>query len=209
MNTAQKLIERRLDKMRLGKATCEIENLLSEPDVRVALVPLTEAEYDLCMENVVKMNVPETLTGQQFRDRALTLETLLRAAREPEDISKPMFSSVEEMNDALEVADVNYLIDMYFEMVEKSSPALEGFTEEQLSDVKKVLLEMDWSGLSGKQWYALKRFLSSLGPQQLLAKLPGSSSTQQLTGMKNSEEPTPEIAEDDSQNLTAKSVESQ
>jgi len=197
METAQKLIERRLDRMRLGQAACEIENLLSEPEVRVALVPLTEAEYDICLENVSKINAAENLAGHQLRDRALTQETLLRAIREPDDLPQQMFSSIEEMNDALEVSDINYLIDMYFEMIEKSSPSIEGLTEEQIVEAKKVLNEMDWNELSGKQWYALKRFLGSLGPKQLTAKLHGYSSTKQSTGTSGLDEPIPENAEND------------
>lgn len=207
MGTAASLIERRLDRMRLGQATCEIENLLSEPEVRVALVPLTEAEYDQCMEKVIKMSAPETIMGQQMRDRALTNETLLRAIREPDDLGKMMFENTNEMTQALEVADINFLIDMYFEMVDKSSPSLDGLNDEQIEDLKKVLEEMDWSELSGKQWFALKRFLSSLGPRQLTDKLLGSFLTRQSTGMKNESEPTPENADESLNNSTVKSVE--
>jgi hypothetical protein len=182
MGTAEKLIERRLDRMRLGQAVCEIEELLSETDFRVALVPLTEAEYDRCIENVLKVDAPETMMGNQVRDRALTNETLLLSIREPDNLSQQMFSDLGQMTEALDVVDINYLIDVYFEMIEKSSPAAEGMTGEQINDLKKVLLEMDMSELSGKQWYALKRFLSSLGPTPLLASLLGFSSTSQLTG---------------------------
>lgn len=196
MGTAEKLIERRLDRMRQGQAVCEIETLLSDPETRVALVPLTEAEYDQAMESAVKMNVPETLMGNQARDRLLSRETLLRAIREPDDLSQKMFESVEQQMEALDHSDVSYLVDVYFEMVDRSSPSVDGLSDGDISDVKKVLAEMDWSGLSGKQWYALKRFLSTLGQAQLLAKSLGSSSTNQLTGTKEKNESTPEIAEE-------------
>jgi hypothetical protein len=191
MGTAEKIIERRLDRMRQGQATAEIENLLTDPDIRVALVPLTEAEYDLAMESAVKMNVPETLMGNQARDRQLSRETLLRAIREPDDLTKQMFEDVEQLNDALDHTDISFLIDVYFEMCDRSSPSIDGLSETEIEDVKKVLQEMDWNVLSGKQWYALKRFLSTLGQQQLLAKLLGSSSTSQSTLTNDETELTP------------------
>lgn len=193
--TATQLIERRLDRMRLGQAVCEIFPLLSDPEFRVALVPLTEAEYDQCMEAVVKIDVEETIVGNQYRDRELTKETLRRSIREPDNLNVQMFETTPELAKALEVSDINYLIDHYFEMISKSSPSIEGITNEEIDDLKKGLMEMDWSELSGKQWYALKRFLLSLGPEQLRVKLHGSSSTNQSTGTTSSGEPTPEIAE--------------
>jgi hypothetical protein len=193
--TAEKLIERRLDRMRLGQSVCEIHNLLSDPEIRVAMVPLTEAEYDQCMEAAVKINVEETILGQQYRDRHLTNETLLRALREPDNLEQQMFEDADELTDALEVADINYLIDHYFEMVDKSSPAIEGLTEQDIDDLKKACLQIDWKGLYGKQWYALRRFLLSLGPEQLRVKLPGSFSTKESTGMNDFNESTPENAE--------------
>src|SRR5690348_14846856 len=102
MRTAETLIERRLDRMRLGQAVCEIIPLLSDPETRVAVVPLTEAEYDQAMENSMKEVLPETVAGGQYRDRILTRQTLLRAIREPDDLSKQVFESVEELENALE-----------------------------------------------------------------------------------------------------------
>lgn len=195
--TATQLVERRLNRMRLGQAVCEVFNLLSDPEVRVALVPLTEAEYDQCMEAVVKIDVEETIVGNQYRDRQLTNETLRRALREPDNLSAMVFETTQELSNALEVSDINYLIDHYFEMVHKSSPSIEGLTDDDIDDLKKGLLETDWSGLSGTQWYALRRFLLSLGPEQLRVKLPGSSSTNQSTGTTSSDELTPAIAEAD------------
>lgn len=206
--TAQQLIDRRLNRMRLGQAVCEIFPLLSDPEMRVALVPLTEAEYDQCMEQVVKMEVPETISGNQFRDRELTKETLRRSIREPDDLTTQMFQTTEELSEALEVADINFLIDHYFEMVDRTSPSMEGMTDEEISDLKKVLVEMDWNALYGKQWYALKRFLLSLGREQLQGKLLGSFLTQPSIGTNDSDESTPENAEGNSQSQLAKSAES-
>ena len=207
MGTADKLAELRFDKMRLGQAACEIESLLSDPEIRVALVPLTEAEYKECMEKSVKTELPENLAGHQFRDRILTEETLLRALREPDDLGKKVFQTTQELNELLDVVDINFLIDCYFEMSEKSNPSLDGITNEQMEDIKKVLVEMDWNALSGTQWYAARRFLSSLGPEQLMAKLPGSSSIKKLIGMSESEESTQETAEENLLNPIAKSAE--
>ena len=197
MGTAEKIIERRLDRMRLGQEAADIHSLLSDPEIRVALVPLTEAEYDQALESAVKMNVPESIMGNQARDRMLQRETLLRAVREPDNLSNRVFENIDELSEALGHDDIGFLIDMYFELVEKSSPSVDGLSEAEISDVKKVLMEMSWNDLTGKQWFALKRFLSTLGPEQLLAKSLGSISTSNLIGKEDYDEPTPENAETD------------
>jgi hypothetical protein len=195
MGTAQKLAERKLDRMRLGQSACDIHPLLSDPEIRVALVPLTEAEYLVGLESAIKMNVPETIMGNQARDRRLQEETLLRAIREVDDLTQQTFETLEQLNELLDHSDISYLMDMYFEMIAESSPSIDGLSETDIEDVKKVLKEMDWNVLSGRQWYALKRFLSTLGQEQLLAKSLGSTSISKLTGQSGLSEPTPETVE--------------
>jgi hypothetical protein len=61
-------------------------------------------------------------------------------------------------------------------MVETSSPSVDGIPAEELDDLKKALQEINWSELSGRQWYALRRFLFSIMPELLQASLLGRGS---------------------------------
>jgi hypothetical protein len=92
-----------------------------------------------------------------------------------------VYSSTEEMLEDLEVADIDALIDGYNEMIAKSSPSLDGITEEEIEDLKKVFQTMDWNALSGRSWYAAKRFLSTISPEQLRDNSHGSTSINSAT----------------------------
>jgi hypothetical protein len=174
--TAQKIRERKLERMRLGQAVADVHSLLSDPEIQVALVPLTEAEYIQCLENTASREIVDDIGGAAIRDRYNTAELLQRACREPGDLEEHMFDSIEDLVDALEVNDINFLQDMYFEMVETSSPSVDGIPAEELDDLKKALQEINWSELSGRQWYALRRFLFSIMPELLQASLLGRGS---------------------------------
>lgn len=175
--TADKLRELRFNRMRLGPAAGRIEPLPSQPEIKVAIVPLTEAEHEQCLEVVTAMEVPETMMGAMSRDRRNQNEALFRALRDPENFEERAFDDREEMMEALEVQDSNFLMDVLLEISETDNPAPGEFTEEELEEVKKVLGEVDLNVLSGRQWYALKRFLSTLGLMLLPASSVGSTST--------------------------------
>ena len=57
-NTKAKIEERRLARMRQGQATCSYVSLISDPEIRVAIVPLTEAEYEQVLELVASIECP-------------------------------------------------------------------------------------------------------------------------------------------------------
>ena len=109
-------------------------------------------------------------------------EILVRSCREPDNYEERMFSSVNDLQTALEVPDINFLSDMYLEMVDKSSPSIEQISPEELEDVKKALQEINWNELSGRQWYALQRFLFSIMPLLLHDNSPGYGSISNWTG---------------------------
>ena len=88
---------------------------------------------------------------------------------------------VAEVTAALESQDINFLMDMYLEMVDRTSPAIDGLDAEELEALKKALREINWNELSGKQWYAGKRFLLSIFPDLLSGRLHGFSSTSNST----------------------------
>lgn len=185
--------ELRYDRMRLGQAVSSIAEVPSMPEMRFALVPLTEAEYDECLELAGMIEAPENPAGFLRRDRRANAETLVRSIRNPAALAERVFKDVDDLRDVLEVQDLNFLTDKYFEMVATSSPSIDGFQEKELEEAKKVLQTIDWNELSGSQWYALKRFLMSLGIPQLLARSPGSFSIKSLTPMKEEEESTPSV----------------
>jgi hypothetical protein len=180
-STKDKITERRLDRMRLGQAVCEYVALLSDPEIRLAIVPLTEAEYHQALEAIAAMPGVDNLANASLKDRRLSQEIILRSIREEDDLTERTFSDIDEMMETLEVADVDEIVDRYNEMMEKSSPSLDGIPEQELEEIKKALQTMDWSALSGRAWYALKRFLSEIMPLPLLGNSPGSGLTNSVT----------------------------
>jgi hypothetical protein len=119
-------------------------------------------------------------------------EVLAIALRWPDDFSERMFDSGAELTEHLEIEDVNFLGDIYLEMTDAASPSLDGMTEEALVEAKKVLRILDWNALSGKQWWALKRFLLSISPDQLTGKSRGSSSINNSTMKRKKPKPNTE-----------------
>ena len=200
--TAEKIRERKLDRMRLGQAVGDVHRLLSDPEIQVALVPLTEAEYIQCIETTARRtDIPDTISGNSVLDRLNTAELLVRSIREPQDLKVRLFESIEELTDALEVADINFLRDMYFEMVDTSSPSIDGVTPAELDDLKKALQEINWNELSGRQWYALRRFLFSIMPELLQDNSLGFGSISKLIGSSEEEKSTAIVSPDSTEPL--------
>lgn len=181
--TAKKLIERRLARMRLGQAAFESVQLISDPEIRMAIVPLTEAEYEQAMEVAASALVGENMAGAAYRDRLEQVAVLARSIREVNDLTVKVFEDEERLMDALEPPDVNHIYEEYIMMTTSGSsdPESEGWGEDDLDSIKKVLQEISLNELSGRQWFALKRFLSTLSPTLLLDKLYGSSSINSST----------------------------
>lgn len=172
----------RLRRMRLGQDAPEFETLRSSPEVRVALVPLTEKESEYSLRMAMQLPAEDNAQGIVYRDRWQQVCDLWQALREPNDPSKRIFDSVEEMTNELEASDINYLSEAYMRMLDESTPLQDGMTDEQLEELKKAFVTIDWSVLSGRAWWHLKQCLLYLGQEPLRVKLPGSSSTGSLTG---------------------------
>ena len=188
--TRQRIKERRLERMRLGQAVCDFVELASDPEIRLAIVPLTEAEYRIVLEKVNQLGLADDLAGVQIKDRVQAEEILVRAIREEHDLQQRVYESTDDMLNELEVADIDHLLDAYQEMVFKGSPSLDEIPEEEFEALKKVLARMDWNELSGPAWYAARRFLSRITPQLRPDNSPGSSSTPSQTETTSGEEPT-------------------
>lgn len=194
--------------MRLGQATCDYVELPSDPEIRLAIVPLTEAQYKQVLAKVGNTEAQNTMAGMSLLDRTQAQEICARAVRQEDDLTKTLWSSAEEMMEVLDVTDIDEIIDRYNEMVEKSSPSIDGIPPNEIEALKKALQQMDWSGLSGRQWYAAKRFLSEIFHLLPPDSLRGFTSTNLLTTTSESEKSTP-IADQSSNEMYAKSVETQ
>lgn len=175
--TLKKLKDRRLERMRLGQSTAEIEQLPSDKEVRVALVPLLEKEYDAAMRSTALIDVPDNIAGAGVLDRQEKREVLVRAIRDPDDYTSRIFDSVSEMMEILEPVDVSHLYDRYVEMSMEIDPAIPELSEEEIDFLRQSFGDFNWRGLSGRQLYALNRFILTLSPNQLVGRLPGSFST--------------------------------
>jgi hypothetical protein len=205
---AEKIKELRFHRMRLGQAVGEIVALPSDPEVKFAIVPLTEAEHEQCLQVITNLTVPDSMIGAMRIERRGQTEGLFRALRDPENLEERAFDSWEEMIESLEIADVNLLHDTLLEISETDNPSPGQFTEEELDEIKKALAGVDLNEQSGKQWYALKRYLSSHGLTLLPASSLGSTSNNSSITMNDLDESTA-IADPKSQETVVKSVESQ
>jgi hypothetical protein len=144
----------------------------------------------------------------QLRDRKMTHWVLCYSIREPGDLTRRVYDDPDELLDELTSDDVTFLIDCYYEMVERASPSMTSLSEEEIDELKKVWEVIDWNELSGKSWYALRRFLSTISPTQLTGSSSGSFLTKNLTTMSESQEST-SIVSPNSNETYAKSAESQ
>jgi hypothetical protein len=181
MTTKDRIRERRLDRMRLGQAVCDYVELPSDSEIRLCIVPLTEADYLQVLEKVGTLVVTDDMAGMNIRERVQAQEIIVRAIREEDDLTKRVYNNLEEMLKDLEVVDVDAIFDSYAEMTHRSSPGLDGIADQEFEELKKALQTMDWSALSGSAWYAAKRFLSRITPSPLLDNYRGFSSTNSLT----------------------------
>jgi hypothetical protein len=194
--------------MRLGQAVCDYVTLPSDPEIRLCIVPLREADYLQVLEKVNNTVAEDNLSGLAVRDRVQAQEIVARTIREEDDFTQRVYDSVAEMLEDLEVADVDEIYDRYTEMTQKSSPSLDGIPEGEMDEIKKLLQAMDWNVLSGRSWYAAKRFLSTIMPSPLLDNSPGSSLINSSTMTSESGRST-SIASRNSSKTDAKSAESQ
>jgi hypothetical protein len=185
--TSERIKSRRLERMRAGQSICSFVKLTSDPEIRVAIVPLTEAEYAQCLELVALLPADDNVAGFAMRDRRQAQEILVRAIREENDLTQRVYignekqSAIDEMMESMDVSDIDQLIDEYNEMSAQANPRADGVSEEELEQLKKVLWEMDWNEFSGRSWYALKRFLGLIMPELQQVNLLGSTSTTKST----------------------------
>lgn len=180
MTTFAEYRERKLERLRLGQATCEMTELLSDPETRIALVPLIEAEYSNSLHEADKVDAGDNPAGLALRDEIQRKWVIYYAARTVGNLQQLFFDDASEVGE-LDAADINYLYDLYLEMVAQVSPSMMGLSEEDFIELKKVLPLIVWSELSGSQWYAAQRFLNSIQPLLRTANSSGSRSIRTST----------------------------
>jgi hypothetical protein len=184
--------ENQLAKMRLGQAACEITTLPSAPDTRVALVPLTDSEYIRALELADRALVGDNPAGFAVRDELQKQAVIYFSAREYGDLESPFF---DDMGEAGELAthDVDFLYDIYLEMISNQSPSLFGLGDDDFEALKKVWEKIEWSALTGQQWYAAQRFINSIQNDLLAASYSGLSSTNNSTQTSENEIPAANV----------------
>lgn len=181
--------ENRLAKMRLGQAACEMVNgLPSDPDTQLALVPLTDSEYIRALEIADRAIVGDNPAGFAVRDELQKQSVIYFSAREVENLESHFFDDISEAGE-LGSGDIDFLYDVYLEMIANQSPSLFGLSDEDFEALKKAWSRIEWSELTGQQWYAAQRFINSIQPLLVQGNFSGSPSTSSST--ESSETPEP------------------
>lgn len=170
----------RLARMRAGQEIGEYTEIPSMPGVRVLMVPLTEHEAQKGLLRAAEIEVPDNVSGIMARERAVKQSDVWHALREMDNPDKKVFPTVDDMvgDDGLEPTDVDHLHQELATLMSYASPAIDGITEEIWSELKKVLVGVELSELTGRQWAVVKLLCQHLAPQLLQAKSYGSPSTE-------------------------------
>lgn len=186
--TFEKMHENRLAKMREGQAAGEICDV--DEDTRCVLVPLTDGEWLKALSIADRYETAGSEAGFMAREEMLKQATLLYACREMFDFQTPFFNSLQEVA-TLEHYVIHRMYDEYLEMIATASPPYLALSEEELEILKKVWSQIEWSELTGRQWYAAQRFLNSIRPNSRQGNSFGSRSTKSSTPTST----TPDYAE--------------
>lgn len=174
----------RLARMRQGAEVPEYVDIPSKPGVRAWMVPLTEAESQIGVIRAAGLDVLDNMAGMQARNRAAIESDVWHSLREPGDVDLKVFENIEDMVEELDPTDIDFLADTLATLMDYASPSIDGMSDEELNDLKKAFGETDWSGLTGRQWAAVKVACQALFPDLLRAKSLGTTSTESLTETK-------------------------
>lgn len=193
MNVREAIMDaNRLARMRMGQAAweyIEFSSLHKRNEkgevvevVRLAQVPLLEAEVQAGMLAAAKAFEADEVTTENtatltMRDRAAQVSDVWHSLRVPGDLERKAFESIEEMVETLSSIEIDMAVDNLAEMMDYSSPRIDGISEEVLDDLKVAFAQMNLSELSGRRWAAVKRLCSVLLPELLQVRSSGSTST--------------------------------
>ena len=184
------LASNRLAAMRAGQEAPHETTIPSKPEIRCSMVPLLEREAQRGVIRAAQLDVQDNAAGLQARNRAALESDVWHSLREPSDPATKVFETVEQMVDELDATDIDFLSDELSALMDYASPAIDGFSQEQLDDLKKAFGETDWSALTGWQWAALKLACQALFPNLLRARSLTSTSTESATTRNANDEST-------------------
>lgn len=185
----------RLARMRLGQDAPDLIDLPAHPEVRVAMVPLSERETQMGMIYGASLDVPDNSAGLQARNRAVAHSDLWNSLRDPADLNAKVFDSVEDLIDELAPEEIDILLDNLASLMDYSSPHGDGLTDEILDTLKKASETIEWSGLTGRRWAVVKLYLSVMSPELLQVSLFGSGSTESSTERNENGESTSDASQ--------------
>lgn len=183
--TFDKMQENRLAKLREGQAAGEI--CLIDDDTRCVLVPLTDGEWLKALSIADRYETAGSEAGFMAREEMLKEATLLFACREMFDFSQNFFNGLDEVA-SLDHHVIHRMYDEYLEMIAVASPPFLALGEEELEILKKVWGQIEWSELTGRQWYAAQRFLNSIRPNSRQGNSFGLQSTKSSTPMNTAQD---------------------
>lgn len=176
--TYDRMMENRLAKMREGQAAGEIVDF--DDEGRCVIVPLTDGEWLKALSLADQLVTEGTEAGFLAREEYLKSAVLLFACREMRNYEEFFFNTIEEVQ-TLGHHEITRVHDEYLEMVAAASPPFLAMSDEDLEALKKVWEQIEWSELSGRQWYAARRFLNLLNPASRQGNSFGLRSTRSLT----------------------------
>lgn len=180
----------RIARIRMGQEAFEWCDIPSLEGIRVAMVPLTEAEEQQGLIASSKLDVPDNIVGYQVRQRVGQVHNVWMSCRLPDDLRRYIWDTPEAMMDEIEPTDVDYMFEALVTLQDYASPSLAKLSDKEVEEVKKAFVAIDWKGLTGRQANALVLALSRLLPEELQARLFSSSFTQSWTGKTESDEST-------------------
>lgn len=177
----------RFARMRLGQDAPEFVEVPSMKGVRIAMVPLNEAESQQGLIEAAVLEVPDNIAGINARNRAACNHDVWNACRMPDDVASRVWESVDDMIADTQPSDIDYLFDQLTVLADFASPSLAKLTEKEIEDLKKGFAAIDWKELTGRQASALVLCISRLLPELLQDKFFYSGSTPNSTTRSESE----------------------
>lgn len=180
----------RFARMRLGQEAPELIDVPSMTEVRVALVPLTEAESMAGLIRSANVEVADNISGLNVRNREAVISDVWHACRVPGTAQELVWDTPEQMVDDLQPSDIDYLFDQLTILMDYASPTLANLADQDIDDLKKAFAAIDWKELYGTQQRSLVLCISRLLPDLLAAKFSFSGSTSSLTELNEREKST-------------------
>lgn len=183
----------RLTRIRQGQDAFDWADIPSMPGIRVAMVPLAEAEEQAGLMAAAALDVPDNLAGIQARQRVGTVHDVWASLRMPNNLREHVFESPDAMVSQLEPTDIDYLFEQLVTLQDYVSPSLAKLSDKEVEELKKDFVAIDWKDLSGKQANALVLALSRLLPQLLQDKLFSPSYTSNSMSRTTNDESTSDV----------------